>query len=59
MPELVKFAVDQCRTIGGWRGKFYVRDCLNLWREHYGDAVADAVAARVRAEIRGAQKGQR
>jgi len=54
--ELAGFALDQAQTIGGWRGKFYVRDCLDVWRREYGDRVADAVAARVRGELQQGKK---
>lgn len=48
--ELIAFARDQLAVLGDWRGRAYVRDCIELWRREYGDAVAQAVAAQTLAK---------
>lgn len=47
--ELARFGEDQMRVLGKKAGGRYVARCLEVWREAYGDQVADAVRAKLRA----------
>lgn len=50
--ELIKFGTDSIRVFGKRGGAAYIKRCLPVWAEQYGEAVAQQVRAKLLEEVR-------
>ncbi len=58
IPHLERFAEDNIDVLGPQLARNYLRRCLAMWRDLYGETVGDSLEAFCRDRLRKARKAE-